>query len=385
MGQKKVKVVLLYGGESVEHDISCMSAKQIWQNLDRNRYDVHAVGIDKSGYWHPQSSDTLFQSEGLCLPIHPFSGCRKWAPDTTVTAGYSIRSLLLHMCGLSRNFESVTTNDLVVFPILHGTNGEDGTLQGLLELAGLPYVGSDTVGSVLAINKVVAKRLVAQMDIPILPYVTGSELDWAKQPNTLMENVNKSLEFPVFVKPTSLGSSVGVTRVTDEQGLDEACRKAFSFGNEILVEQGISGAREIECALLVDEVFDCSDPGEVIPNHDFYSYEAKYCDKNGAQIRVPAPLSSQMRESIRRMALAVAKGLNVYGMARVDFLLKPDTDQIYFNEMNTIPGFTSISQYYLLWENAGVPIAELLVRLVESGRRRFARRSLVKKTFSAKS
>jgi D-alanine-D-alanine ligase len=252
----------------------------------------------------------------------------------------------------------------VVFPVVHGTFCEDGTLQGLLDLAGVPYVGAGVAGSAIGMDKDIAKRLLRDAGIPVTPWITVHKAEWDIKGNDIRDKAIKLMGLPLFVKPANAGSSVGVKKAPDAGSLEEAADYAFRFDTKILIEQAVD-CREIECAVLGDHEPEASVPGEVIPGHEFYSYEAKYIDPNGAALKIPAQIDSALAEKIRRTAIDGYRALCCGGMARVDFFLEKNTGNIYLNEINTLPGFTTISMYPKLWEASGIPYADLLDRLID--------------------
>jgi D-alanine-D-alanine ligase len=308
----KTRVAVIYGGRSGEHEISIRSAKSIMAGLDAARYDIIEYFIDKAGKWAPR-------------PILPEPGAH---PEIDV-----------------------------VFPVLHGTFGEDGTVQGLLELADLPYVGAAVLASSVSMDKVVMKRVCAERGLPVVEYValTRRELNAGA--------TAERFAYPVFVKPANLGSSVGITKAHNRAELEAALRLAVEFDRKIVVERGIQG-REFECAVLGNDDPEASLPCEVLPSKEFYDYEDKYL-LDRAQFRLPADLDEEQMAELRRLAVECYKAVGCEGMARVDFLLESASGKLYINEINTIPGFTSISMYPKMWERSGVPFSALLDRLIE--------------------
>ena len=303
-----LRVAVLCGGRSGEHEISLRSAESIVAGLDRAKYEVQRIFISPEGRWEP----------------HPIS------PEPGANPGID-----------------------VVFPVLHGTFGEDGTVQGLLELADLPYVGAGVLASAVAMDKEITKRLLAERGLPVVEYVTV----------TRDHHDGISLPFPLFVKPANLGSSVGISKVQDCAGLKAALELAGQYDRKILVERGIAG-RELECSVLGSEQPVAAIPCEIIPSREFYDYEDKYL-LDAAKLLVPAPLTPEQTAQVQKLAVAAYQAVDCEGMARVDFLLEASSGKLYINEINTIPGFTSISMYPKMWEQAGVPFADLLDRLID--------------------
>src|SRR5215831_18417128 len=309
----KLRVALLYGGRSGEHEISIRSAKAIMERMDPAKYEIIEYFIDQDGKWNPR-------------PILPEPRAQ---PDIDV-----------------------------VFPALHGTFGEDGTVQGLLELAGLPYVGAGVLASALSMDKEVMKRVCQERLLPVVDYVTITR-ESPPDPEVL----TKKLPFPMFVKPANLGSSVGISKAHNRAELEAAIRLAAEYDRKIIVERGIAG-RELECAVLGNDAPLASLPCEILPSREFYDYEDKYL-LDCAETRVPADLPSEKTEELRRLAVECYRAVECEGMARVDFLLEAATGKFYINEINTIPGFTSISMYPKMWEYSGLPYAKLVDRLIE--------------------
>ncbi len=344
----KMKAVVLYGGRSTEHEISCRSASYIFRHIDRSLFDVYAIAIDKSGQWIPQNRQKLEESKPDMMPVG--------SPDDADEAS---RKLLQHI------FESGGRKDeLVVFNILHGTYGEDGSAQGFLDMQGIAYVGPGTLGSAVAMDKVVAKQLVAAAGVGIVPYVAFRAEDWSKHREAITQEISRELVFPLFVKPASLGSSVGIRKVNDKAVLLDAIAYALSFDERVLVETGFD-VREIEYACLGGYDPKISKPGEIGVPSGFYSYEEKYSNYSKAEVKVPADLDEGLAEQGKDLARRIFRALNLYGMARIDLFLTRKDQKFYFNEANTLPGFTSISQYPQLWENSGYKPTQLIAELLE--------------------
>lgn len=352
----KTRVLLLFGGRSGEHEVSLASAHSILQALDKSRYDVSLIGISKSGRWHPIDSQAFLENK---------TGAMKFKIGTSDSANELLpcpsENRLVAIDG--GNAEYTGTFD-VVFPVLHGTFGEDGTMQGLLELSGLPYVGSGVIGSAASMDKDISARLLSQAQIPVVPYICIRQSDWVRNSSTLCEQIESQLKLPVFVKPANAGSSVGVSKVKSSDKLVQAIEFALKFDVKILIQKAIP-ARELEVSVLGNENPRASVVGEVIPRHEFYSYEAKYLDEKGADFAIPAMnIPATQIEEIRRMAVRAFEALECRGLARVDFFLDKSNGSIYLNELNTIPGFTKISQYPKLWEATGLTYPQLLDELI---------------------
>lgn len=361
----KIRVAVLFGGRSAEHEVSLQSAKSVINALDKNKYDVTLVGIGKNGQWFlNDQSRFLLDSENPKLI--KLNGSNQ---PVVLVPGHASNQLI------SLNGDKKAISIDVVFPVLHGTYGEDGTVQGLLKLANVPFVGPSVLGSAIGMDKDVVKRLLRDAGIPIARFFA-----FQRHEKINIDTVIKELGLPLFVKPANLGSSVGVHKVNSKAELAPAIEDAFRYDSKILIEENISG-REIECAVLGNEEPQASLPGEVIPQHDFYSYEAKYIDKNGAAFAIPAKIDASVISQVQELALKTFKVLCCEGMSRVDMFLTDD-NKLIINEINTIPGFTSISQYPKLWEASGIPYSQLLDQLIECAIARFKREQSLQTSFS---
>ncbi|MEO8602454.1 MAG: D-alanine--D-alanine ligase family protein [bacterium] len=362
MSAPRKTIGILFGGRSGEHSISIRSSQFVVESLDRGRYEPVLVGIDRSGGWHLLGEDQYWN---LDSEVASDSG----TAVVPVPRGRGRCGLL----DLNQPAARLPTMD-VVFPVLHGPYGEDGTIQGVLETFDVPYVGIGVLGAAVCMDKDVCKRLLRDAGIPIVPYVTVHAAAWATDAPALRAAA-QALGSPLFVKPASLGSSLGVTRVSETAGatLDAAITAALALDAKVLVERGIDG-REIECAVLGNEAPRASVPGEILPGEAFYSYEDKYAADSSAQTRIPADLDERTRQRVRDLALRAYSTLECSGMARVDFFLERGSGQLYINELNTIPGFTSISMYPKLWEAEGLPGPALVTRLIELAEERWTAR-----------
>ncbi len=367
---QKSRVMVLFGGRSAEHEISLLSARFIVESLDPQRFEAILVGIDKHGRWQLVAADEQLAPGLGARALSLQSGAPEVSLPPRPTPGEASRLLVEAQASLPID---------VVFPVLHGPMGEDGTVQGLLELSGLPYVGAGVLGSAVGMDKDVMKRLLLQAGLPVLPYVSLRKARFLASREPALAGVS-SLNFPVFVKPANLGSSVGVSRVLDVAGLLPAVEQAFEFDDKVVIEQGLDHPREIECAVLGGATPLVSVPGEIVVRHSdgFYSYAAKYLDDDGASMTIPAALSEAETNRAQQLALATFDVLECEGMARVDLFLD-EQRRLWVNEINTIPGFTSISMYPKLMAASGVSARELVSRLIDDafvrGRAKLARKT----------
>ncbi len=377
MAKKKLRVAVVYGGRSGEHEISLRSAASVIRNLDVEKYEIIPIGIDKQGKWL-LNDISLIEKSNSTIPVHLRS-----AEPVILPANPEASTTGLVRLGPSGAVSGSRGFD-VVFPVMHGTNSEDGTIQGLFELADIPYVGCGVLASAVGMDKEMAKRLARDAGLPIVPYIALKADRWEKERATLAKRVGDELGYPCFVKPSNAGSSVGVHKVKTPQDLIAALVDAFLYDTKVLIEKAIS-AREIEVAALENEVPGgdvlVSIPGEINPTHEFYSYEAKYLDENGAELLIPAKLSEAQTKEAQRIGRAAFAALECEGMARVDMFLDRNDGKFYFNEVNTIPGFTSISMYPKMWEASGVPYSELLDRLIRLAMLRHERKRKLVRDF----
>ncbi|MFQ5602827.1 MAG: D-alanine--D-alanine ligase [bacterium] len=353
----KIRVAILFGGKSAEHEVSLQSAKNVIEAIDKSKYEVVLIGIDKQGRWYlNEASNYLLHAESPKL----------------IALNKSNKNVAL-VTGSSGERELVSVNDHasfgsidVVFPVLHGTYGEDGAIQGLLKLANVPFVGAGVLGSAVGMDKDVMKRLLRDAGIPNAHFQVFQR---ENKDQINFELIRKQLGQPIFIKPANLGSSVGIHKVESLAQFENAVEDAFHYDNKIIVEEAIAG-REIECSVLGNEDPIASMPGEIVPQHEFYSYEAKYIDEQGALLEIPAKLSDEIVKKVQELAVQTFKVLCCEGMARVDMFLTED-QKLYVNELNSIPGFTKISMYPKLWEISGIPYSELIDRLIQLAMARF--------------
>jgi D-alanine-D-alanine ligase len=371
---KKKKVAILFGGKSGEHEVSIVSAGSVYKALDKNKYEVTMIGIDKTGRWLLPS-----ESERLASQQNPRLTELNKMNQTMSLVPFQSKNQIVPIDGSS----ATAQNFDVIIPILHGTYGEDGTIQGLLELANIPYVGSGVLGSALGMDKDAAKRIWAQAKIPVVPWMTVRRHDFSKNSEKILAEIHKNFPYPYFAKPANMGSSVGVHKIKSSQDELEKIRDAFLYDTKILIEKGID-ARELEVSVLGNYEPKASVVGEIIPTHEFYSYESKYIDENGAHLKIPAEnLKPEQITHIQKMAIDAFKAIECRGMGRVDFFLDRITGQLYLNEINTIPGFTSISMYPKLWEAAGLKYADLLDELIRLAFERHEEKNSLKTTFES--
>jgi len=381
---KKLRVGVLFGGRSGEHEVSLLSAASVLDAIDKNKYDVLPIGITKAGRWvtaahaerllkgkaevakarHLRAGDpqttaaaaVLARGEGVVVP--PVPGENHSALVPFETSAHELRA-------------AVNPVDVdVIFPVLHGTFGEDGTIQGLLELADIAYVGAGVLGSAAGMDKDVMKRLFRDAGLPIVKHVTVLRNDWREEPKKIRRQIESVLKYPVFVKPANLGSSVGISKVHNAGELTAAMDEAARFDRKLVIEQGVGGkkgkAREIECSVLGNDKPIASVPGEIVPIKEFYDYSAKYLVE-GSESIIPAKMPKAKQKEIQKLAIAAFQAVDCCGLARVDFLMDPRSGKMYVNEINTMPGFTSISMYPKMWEASGISYSELMDRLSQLG------------------
>lgn len=336
----KLRVGVIYGGKSGEHEVSVASAASIFMHLDPTRYDAIPIRIDKGGRWALAASTPKAISAGDVIRQAGTEALATLEPSAAVASGLD-----------------------VVFPMLHGPYGEDGTVQGLLELANVPYVGAGVLGSAVGMDKDVMKTLFAARGLPVAPWITCRAHEWRADGAALRGRIESTLGYPVFVKPANLGSSVGVSKVRSTAELDEAMALALEFDRKVVVEAAVPNAREIEVSVLGNDAPEASVPGEIVPSREFYDYAAKYLD-DASETIIPAPMTEEQTRDVRRLAVEAFLAVDGAGMARVDFLLARESGAIVLNEVNTIPGFTTISMYPKLWEASGLTYTALLDRLI---------------------
>lgn len=380
---KKLRVGILFGGRSGEHEISLLSAASVFQAIDKEKYELVPIGITKEGRWVTAGdAERLLAGKSLDQPRQLRAGDPEATSAAAVLAkgeavvvppepqrsGGTLTPFETEAHSLARRAADRAINVDVIFPVLHGTFGEDGTIQGLLELADIPYVGAGVLGSSAGMDKDIMKSLFIAAGLPIVKHVTFLRSDWESAPRKMEKLVESKLKFPVFVKPANLGSSVGISKAHNRKELGPAIEEAAKFDRKIVVEQGVGGkkqkAREIECSVLGNDHPQASIPGEIIPGKEFYDYTAKYLDE-GSELVIPAKLTKAEAKKIQELAIRGFKAVDCSGLARVDFLMDPKNKKIYINEINTMPGFTSISMYPKLWAASGLSYPKLIERLIE--------------------
>jgi D-alanine-D-alanine ligase len=360
---RKRRIGLIFGGRSGEHEVSLASAKSVIANLDHKKYEVVPIAITKTGAW-------LLGADPQAL-LETGQDAQPEATTTTVTlTGDPNMRRLIPL----ENGEQLRENGAldVIFPVMHGTTGEDGALQGLLEMANVPYVGCGVLGSALGMDKEKMKMIFQNIGLPIVDYLVYRRHEWERSPEAVMDAIEQRLGYPTFIKPANLGSSVGINKAHNRAELEHAINVAAEYDRKIVIEKGIN-CRELECAVLGNDEPIVSVVGEVAASSEFFDYNAKYID-NKSEITIPAALPQATAEEIRRQALQAFLALDLNGLARVDFFLEKETGQVYINEVNTLPGFTQVSMYPMLWEASGIPYRELLDRLIELGIERHADR-----------
>jgi D-alanine-D-alanine ligase len=382
----KLRVGVLFGGRSGEHEVSLLSAASVVNAIDKNKYEVVPIGITKEGRWLTAAdAERLLSGKPPDEPRHLRAGDPEATPGAAVLArgeAVVVPPEPVHRATgtltpfqtdsgiLARRAADRAINVDVIFPVLHGTFGEDGTIQGLLELADIPYVGAGVLGSAAGMDKDIMKSLFRAADLPIVKHVTIVRSDWDNDAKKVEKVINSKLKYPVFVKPANLGSSVGISKAHSKKELGPAIYEAAKFDRKIVIEQGVGGmkhkAREIECSVLGNDRPEASLPGEIVPGKEFYDYAAKYLEE-GSELIIPAKLTKAEIKKVQELAIRAFQAVDCSGLARVDFLMDPKTRKLYVNEINTMPGFTSISMYPKLWAASGLSYSDLIGRLIQLG------------------
>jgi D-alanine-D-alanine ligase len=382
---KKLRVGVLFGGRSGEHEVSLLSAASVISAIDRNKYEVVPIGITKDGRWLTASdAERLLAGKHPEEPRHLRAGDPEATPGAAVLASGqavvvppepvhratgSLAPFQTDVTALRRAADRAINVD-VIFPVLHGTFGEDGTIQGLLELADIPYVGAGVLGSAAGMDKDIMKALFRSAGLPIVKHLTILRSGWDADHKKTEQVVDRQLKYPVFVKPANLGSSVGISKAHTKKELGPAIYEAAKFDRKIVIEQGVGGskhkAREIECSVLGNDRPQASVPGEIVPIKEFYDYSAKYLDE-GSELIIPAKLTKAEVKKVQELAIRAFQAVDCAGLARVDFLMDPKTRKLFVNEINTMPGFTAISMYPKLWGATGISYSDLIDRLIQLG------------------
>ena len=373
MASNKLRVGVLFGGRSGEHEVSLLSAASVINAIDRAKFEVVPIGINKAGHW--LTAEKAEQLLGVSSPgdKHLRAGDPQATPGASLLARGDevlvppVPSAETLVPFSTRGGSASPIHVDVIFPVLHGTFGEDGTIQGLLELADIPYVGAGVLGSATGMDKDVMKKLFAASGLPIVKHVTILRSDWEKDAKRARKQIRKALKYPVFVKPANLGSSVGISKAHDERELGPAIEEAAKYDRKIVIEQGVgtkkAKAREIEVSVLGNDAPTASVAGEIVPSAEFYDYNAKYVDE-GSQLLIPAKLPKAKMNQVQQLAIAAFQAVDCSGLARVDFLMDPKSGKLWVNEINTMPGFTAISMYPKLWAASGLAYTELISRLI---------------------
>lgn len=370
MPKNKIKVGVIFGGRSAEHEVSLVSATSVIKNLDKSKYDVVPIGITKEGKW-------LSSGETLKLLKEGNKGNRE--VEKIIIPDPNQKSLVKVDEHFATHQEKTKID--VIFPVLHGPYGEDGTIQGLFELANIPYVGAGVLGSSIGMDKVIQKQILRQKGLPVVDWVCFLKKDWLMNKQGMIKEIKNKVSFPLFVKPANMGSSVGITKVHHQKELAPAINLALKYDRKVLVEKAVEPNRDIEVSVLGNDNPKASMPGEIVSSNEFYDYDAKYVDGQSKAV-IPAPLSKQLTQKIRQLAVEAFKALDCAGMARVDFLLKEN--KAWINELNTIPGFTSISMYPKLWEASGLPYPKLLDKLIQLAIERHQEKNQLKTSYKPK-
>lgn len=366
MDETKKTVAVVYGGRSGEHEVSLLSAASVVRNLDQHKYRILLIGIDKTGVWYLQKDEELRR-------------CLGGAESLEIHIDEQRRVSAICGGGSRETFSTPATGILavdVIFPVLHGTFGEDGTIQGLFEMLNVPYVGAGVLGSAIGMDKEVAKILWMHAGLPVVPFISVRKIDWAvvEKRKQYIERAERDFQYPLFIKPSCAGSSVGASKVLDRPSLEQAIAEALQWDDKVLIEPFVP-AREVECSVTGNERPEAYTPGEIVPTHDFYDYEAKYIDPNGATLLIPADLTESEFKTLREIAIKAYRAAELSGLSRIDFFVHRDTREIMLNEVNTIPGFTTISMFPKMCEASGLAYPDLLDKLINLAQERHTQRN----------
>ncbi|MGB8646443.1 MAG: D-alanine--D-alanine ligase [Anaerolineae bacterium] len=354
----KIRVGLVFGGKSGEHEVSLASAHSVLSALDKDKYEPVLIGVTKEGRWLMEGNPL---KQLMSLTRSPLLKAENIADGTR--NGTSKETISRSVSAISADRVLDSSVD-VVFPLIHGPYGEDGTVQGLFELANIPYVGAGVAASAVGMDKALMKAVFQAAGLPVAHFLVFLRVQWEQEPEVTIQKIEQAIGYPCFVKPANLGSSVGVTKAHNWDELTQALTTAAQFDRKIIVEKGIIG-REVECSVLGNDEPVASIPGEIVPGHEFYDYDAKYADESGTRLLIPAELSPEQVRTVQDLAIRAFKVIDCAGMARVDFFIQSSDGQVIVNEINTIPGFTSVSMYPKLWEASGLAYPRLIERLIE--------------------
>ncbi len=371
---KKIRVGLIFGGKSGEHEVSLASAQSVARAIDKDQYDVVLIGIAKDGRWI--AGGNALKQLAAASPTPLLSAGVESSDDTTATETATTRELVPGAATSSSPLSSID----VAFPLVHGPFGEDGTIQGLLELADIPYVGAGVAASAVGMDKALMKAIFRANNLPQVDWMVVLRRDWESKPEETIRSIENAFGYPCFIKPANLGSSVGVTKAHNWDELAQALATAAQYDRKLIAERAVD-AREIECSVLGNDEPLAAIPGEILPQREFYDYAAKYAENAGTELRVPADLSPELTRSVQDIAVRAFKAIDGSGLARVDFFLERATNKILLNEINTIPGFTSVSMYPRMWEQTGLTYTALIDRLIQLALERYADKRKSKTTY----
>ncbi len=354
----KIRIGLIFGGKSGEHEVSLASARSVLAALDKDKYEPVLIGVSKEGRWllggNPLKQLMAMTQSPLLKADNAGNGA----------ANSDAREMMARSAASISTERVLDSSVDVVFPLIHGPFGEDGTVQGLFELADIPYVGAGVAASAVGMDKALMKSIFQAANLPIADFLVFLRSQWEKEPEVTIQKIEQAIGYPCFVKPANLGSSVGVTKAHNWDELTQALTTAAQFDRKLLIEKAIVG-RELECSVLGNDEPRASVPGEILPGHEFYDYDAKYADESGTRLLIPAELTAEQTQRVQDLAVRAFEAIDCSGMARVDFFLQASDGQVIINEINTIPGFTNVSMYPKLWEASGLPYARLIDRLIE--------------------
>ena len=373
---KKIRVGLIFGGKSGEHEVSLASAQSVARAIDKEKYEVALIGITKDGRWIAGSR--ALKQLAAASPTPLLSGKLESNDNSMVVEAASTKELVP---GAAVSASPLSSID-VAFPLVHGPFGEDGTIQGLLELADVPYVGAGVAASAVGMDKALMKAIFRANNLPMVDWMLVRRRDWESQPEETIHTIESAFGYPCFIKPANLGSSVGISKAHNWDELAQALANAAQYDRKLLAERAVD-AREIECSVLGNDDPIAAMPGEVVPQREFYDYAAKYADDAGTKLKVPADLSPELTRSVQDLAVRAFKAIDGSGLARVDFFLERDTNRILVNEINTIPGFTAVSMYPMMWEKTGLTYPALIDRLIQLALERYADKKKSKTSYES--